>query len=57
MKQRSSQAECLAKIGKAALDNPDLPECFIVDALASMARREGRPRYLSRGVARHDPEC
>ncbi|HEY8355622.1 MAG TPA: ParD-like family protein [Methylophilaceae bacterium] len=33
----SGQVEYWAKIGRAALDNPDLPVTFIAESLASMA--------------------
>jgi hypothetical protein len=33
----AGQVEYWAKIGRAALDNPDLPVSFIADSLASMA--------------------
>ena len=39
------QIEYLAKVGRAALDNPDLPVSFIAEALASLAepREEATP--------------
>lgn len=39
------QIEYWAKVGRAALDNPDLPVSFIAEALASLAepRDEARP--------------
>lgn len=33
----SGQVEFWAKIGRAALDNPDLPVSFIAESLASLA--------------------
>ncbi|MEO5342912.1 MAG: ParD-like family protein [Gammaproteobacteria bacterium SHHR-1] len=33
----AGQVEYWAKIGRAALDNPDLPVSFIAESLASMA--------------------
>lgn len=33
----AGQIEYWAKVGRAAIDNPDLPVYFIIDALASMA--------------------
>jgi hypothetical protein len=33
----AGQVEYWAKIGRAALDNPDLPVSFIAEAIASMA--------------------
>ena len=33
----SGQVEFWAKLGRAALDNPDLPVSFIAESLASMA--------------------
>lgn len=39
------QIEFWAKVGRAALDNPDLPVEFVVDALQSLstAREETKP--------------
>jgi hypothetical protein len=49
----SEQIELWARVGRAALDNPDLPVSFIVESLASL--RE--PRELARPfVARADRE-
>ena len=41
----SGQVEYWAKVGRAALDNPDLPVEFIAESLASMAesREEAMP--------------
>jgi hypothetical protein len=41
----AGQVEYWAKIGRAALDNPDLPVSFIAESLASMAepREEATP--------------
>lgn len=41
----AGQVEYWAKVGRAALDNPDLPVSFIVESLASMAepRQEATP--------------
>lgn len=41
----AGQVEYWAKIGRAALDNPDLPVSFIAESLASMAepRKEAMP--------------
>jgi hypothetical protein len=33
----AGQVEYWAKVGRAALDNPDLPASFIAESLASMA--------------------
>lgn len=33
----AGQIEFWAKVGRAALDNPDLPVSFVAEALASMA--------------------
>ena len=33
----SGQVEYWARVGRAALDNPDLPVAFIAESLASMA--------------------
>ena len=34
----AGQVEYWAKVGRAALDNPDLPVSFIAESLASMAK-------------------
>jgi hypothetical protein len=41
----AGQIEYWAKVGRAALDNPDLPVSFIAESLASMAepRDEAEP--------------
>lgn len=39
----AGQVEYWAKVGRAALDNPDLPVSFIAEALASLAE----PRDLA----------
>ena len=41
----AGQVEYWAKVGRAALDNPDLPVSFIAESLASMAepRDEATP--------------
>jgi len=41
----AGQVEYWAKVGRAALDNPDLPVSFIVESLASMAepRQDSTP--------------
>ena len=41
----AGQVEYWAKVGRAALDNPDLPVGFIAESLASMAepREEATP--------------
>ena len=44
----SEQIEFWARVGRAALDNPDLPVGFIVETLASMAE----PRELARPFVR-----
>lgn len=45
----AGQIEFWAKIGRAALDNPDLPVSFIAEALASMAeRREDATPFVPR---------
>ena len=45
----SGQVEYWAKIGRAALDNPDLPVSFIAESLASMAeRREDASPFVPR---------
>lgn len=37
----SGQVEFWAKVGRAALDNPDLPVSFIAESLASLAEPRG----------------
>ncbi|MBD5803285.1 hypothetical protein AZOA_27210 [Azoarcus sp. Aa7] len=46
----AGQIEFWAKVGRAALDNPDLPVSFIAESLASMAeaRDEATP-FVPRG--------
>ena len=41
----AGQIEFWAKVGRAALDNPDLPVSFVAESLASMAepREEATP--------------
>lgn len=39
----AGQVEFWAKVGRAALDNPDLPVSFVAESLASMAE----PRELA----------
>ena len=41
----AGQIEFWATVGRAAIDNPDLPISFIIDSLASMAepRDQGTP--------------
>ena len=41
----AGQVEYWAKVGRAALDNPDLPVSFVAEALAAMAepRHEATP--------------
>jgi hypothetical protein len=41
----AGQIEFWATVGRAAIDNPDLPVSFIIDSLASMAepREQGIP--------------
>ena len=41
----AGQIEYWAKVGRAALDNPDLPVSFITESLASLAepRSDARP--------------
>lgn len=41
----AGQVEYWARVGRAALDNPDLPVSFIAESLASMAekREEAEP--------------
>jgi len=45
----SGQVEYWAKVGRAALDNPDLPVNFIAESLASMAEsREDAQPFVAR---------
>lgn len=45
----AGQIEYWAKVGRAALDNPDLPVSFIAEALASMAEpREQATAFVPR---------
>ncbi len=41
----AGQIEFWARVGRAALDNPDLPVSFVAESLASMAeaRRQSQP--------------
>jgi hypothetical protein len=46
----AGQVEFWAKIGRAALDNPDLPVSFIAESLISMAEpREASTPFVPRG--------
>ena len=45
----AGQVEYWAKVGRAALDNPDLPVSFIAESLASMAEpRETATSFVPR---------
>ena len=45
----AGQVEYWAKVGRAALDNPDLPVSFVAEALASMAEpREDATAFAPR---------
>lgn len=47
------QLEFWAKVGRAALDNPDLPASFIAESLMSMAEpREDSTPFVPRSAAR-----
>ena len=47
----AGQIEYWAKLGRAALDNPDLPISFIAESLASMAEpREEATAFLPRSL-------
>ncbi len=47
------QLEFWAKVGRAALDNPDLPASFIAETLMSMAEpREDSLPFVPRSVAK-----
>jgi hypothetical protein len=46
----AGQIEFWAKVGRAALDNPDLPASFIAESLISMAEpREQATPFVPRG--------
>ncbi len=48
----AGQVEYWAKLGRAALDNPDLPVSFIAESLASMAEpREDAAPFVPRSRA------
>ena len=48
----AGQVEFWAKVGRAALDNPDLPVSFIAESLASMADpREHATPFVPRNRA------
>lgn len=45
----AGQVEYWAKVGRAALDNPDLPVSFVAESLASMAEpREDATTFVPR---------
>ena len=47
----AGQIEYWAKLGRAALDNPDLPVSFIAESLASMAEpREEATAFIPRSL-------
>ena len=47
------QVEFRAKVGRAALDNPDLPASFIAESLMSMAEpREDSTVFVPRSTAK-----
>ena len=49
----AGQIEYWARIGRAALDNPDLPVSFIAESLASMAEpREDATAFVARSRGR-----
>lgn len=48
----AGQIEFWAKVGRAALDNPDLPATFVAEALASMSEpREDATPFVPRSKA------
>jgi len=48
----AGQIEYWAKVGRAALDNPDLPVSFIAESLASMAEPRGEAAdFIPRSAA------
>lgn len=49
----AGQVEFWAKVGRAALDNPDLPVSFVAESLASLAEpREYATPFVPRRSAR-----
>lgn len=49
----AGQIEFWAKVGRAALDNPDLPVSFVAESLASMAEpREDATPFVPRSGSR-----
>ena len=49
----SGQIEYWAKVGRAALDNPDLPVSFIAESLAALAEpREDATEFVPRSRRR-----
>ncbi len=47
----SGQIEFWARVGRAALDNPDLPVSFVAESLASLAEpREHSTPFVPRSV-------
>ena len=47
----AGQIEFWARVGRAALDNPDLPVSFIAESLASLAEpREQSMQFVPRSV-------
>lgn len=52
------QVEYWAKVGRAALDNPDLPVSFVAESLMSLAEpREDSLPFVPRGVPRSSGEA
>ena len=50
------QVEFWAKVGRAALDNPDLPASFIAESLMSLAEpREDATPFVPRSTAAGHP--
>ncbi len=53
----SGQIEFWAKIGRAALDNPDLPVAFIAESLASLAEpRELATPFIPKSAPKSAPK-
>ncbi len=49
----AGQIEYWAKVGRAALDNPDLPVSFVAESLASLAEpRDQATPFVARSKAR-----
>lgn len=47
----AGQIEYWARVGRAALDNPDLPVTFVAESLAALAEPKSQSVRLSAGVS------